>query len=105
VKFLHFFNFLVIFILLDPDPRSPVRIQIQPTTISADPDLCNTDKSAYPNFFADQNLVDVSVKDLEVVNTVVANNDEILDVVHLGVNASHLAVACNSSALRLYEVG
>jgi hypothetical protein len=53
---------------------------------------------------ADQNLVDVSVKDLEVVNTVVANNDEILDVVHLGVNASHLAVACNSSALRLYEV-
>jgi hypothetical protein len=48
--------------------------------------------------------VDVSVKDLEVVNTVVANNDEILDVVHLGVNASHLAVACNSSALRLYEV-
>ena len=53
---------------------------------------------------ADQNLVDVSVKGLEVVNTVVANNDEILDVVHLGVNASHLAVACNSSALRLYEV-
>jgi hypothetical protein len=52
----------------------------------------------------DQNLVDVSVKDLEVMNTVVANNDEILDVVHLGANASHLAVACNSSALRLYEV-
>ena len=64
----------------------------------------NTDKSAYPTLFTDQNLVDVSVKDLEVVNTVVANNDEILDVVHLGDNASHLAVACNSSALRLYEV-
>ncbi len=48
--------------------------------------------------------MDVSVKDLEVVNTVVANNDEILDVVHLGVSATHLAVACNSSALRLYEV-
>jgi hypothetical protein len=82
-----------------------MQIQIQPTTISADPDLCNTAKIAYPHFFTDQNLVDVSVKDLEVVNTVVANNDEILDVVHLGVNASHLAVACNSSALRLYEVG
>ncbi len=53
---------------------------------------------------ADQNLVDVSVKDLAVVNTVVANNDEILDLVHMGQHASHLVVACNSPALRLYEV-
>ena len=56
----------------------------------------------------DQNLVDVTVDTLAVVNTVVANNDEILDLVHLGdtaaAAATHLAVACNSPAIRLYQV-
>jgi hypothetical protein len=42
------FQFFGHFYPPDPDPHSSVRIQIQLTTISADPDLCNTDKIAYP---------------------------------------------------------
>ena len=52
---------------------------------------------------ADLNLVTVTVPDLAVKDTVVGNNDEVLDLVYLGVGGSHLVLACNSPALRLYQ--
>merc|ERR1719234_2222805 len=52
---------------------------------------------------ADLNLVTVTVPDLKVQDTVVGNNDEVLDLVYLGVDGSHLVLACNSPALRLYD--
>jgi len=52
---------------------------------------------------ADLNLLSVTVPGLEVKDTVVGNNDEVLDLVYLGAEKSHLVLACNSPALRLYE--
>jgi len=53
---------------------------------------------------ADLNLVELDVTDLSLVNTVVGNNDEILDLTFVGTNSSHLIVACNSPFIRLYKV-
>jgi len=51
----------------------------------------------------DQNLVTVNLQPrLVVTGVVVGNNDEVLDLVQMGEAGSHLAVACNSSSLRLY---
>jgi len=52
----------------------------------------------------DGNLVAVDPEALKVTNTVVGNNDEILDLAYLGGNREYLVVACNSPALRQYKV-
>jgi len=52
----------------------------------------------------DQNLVEIDTSDLKVRNTVVGNNDEILDLAYVGADDSHLVVTCNSSTLRVYKV-
>ena len=54
---------------------------------------------------ADLNLVTVTTgPKLAVSDTVVGNNDEVLDLAYLGEASSHLVLACNSPSLRLYTV-
>jgi len=52
---------------------------------------------------SDHNLLTVSLKNLEVTGCTVGNNDEVLDLVLMGKTSTHLAVACNSPAIRLYN--
>jgi len=53
---------------------------------------------------ADHNLITVSLPQLTITDTLVGNNDEILDLAYMGKDQSHLVVACNSPSLRLYRV-
>jgi U3 small nucleolar RNA-associated protein 13 len=53
----------------------------------------------------DQNILFYSIpQQLKRIKQVVGYNDEIVDIVYLGENETHLAAATNSEQLRVYDV-
>jgi len=52
---------------------------------------------------SDHNMLTISKDDLVVKGCTVGNNDEVLDLVMMGEHSTHLAVACNSPLVRLYN--
>lgn len=52
----------------------------------------------------DNNIIIHSLENFECLKQFVGNNDEILDIVYIGKDGTHLAVATNSCDIKLYEL-
>lgn len=52
----------------------------------------------------DHNIIIYSIENFECLKQFIGNNDEILDVIYVGDNGTHIAVATNSPDIKLYEL-
>ncbi|KZC07335.1 Transducin beta-like protein 3, partial [Dufourea novaeangliae] len=66
--------------------------------------LYNNNSITFAVVTVDHNIIIHSLETFECIKQLVGYSDEILDIVYVGENGSHLAVATNSCDIKLYEI-
>ncbi|XP_076297483.1 transducin beta-like protein 3 [Lasioglossum baleicum] len=66
--------------------------------------LYNENSNTFAMVTVDHNVMIYSLETFECIKQLVGYSDEILDVVYIGENGTHVAVATNSCDIKLYEI-
>lgn len=84
--------------------NSIVSIAKEPGILSITRLLYNAASNNFAIVTVDHNIIIHSLKTFDYVKQFIGYTDEILDIVYLGDNGSHMAIATNSNDIKLYNI-